>query len=339
MRTAAINLAVLAALALAALGAAELWLRLTVPASSGGSIYEYTLASKRYKVMKPNASIVAWGSELRTNDLGFRDVRASVPAKAPGEYRIVVLGDSMTVSAGVDFAEVYTSRLEERLRRSHPGVRVVNLGVGGYNLLQYALVLEEVGLALQPDLVVIGLVADNDFALDTYEGNYRVASGQEPPPQPGWQESIYVYRAYLGKAVARLERLLGGKRDEGASSSSAEEAWRRNEAALEAILERARSRGIPVAGVVLPQNWDYARQRAAFARVLAVCRAHGLACLDLLERFLARGMEPRALRLNALDSHPNAKYNAAVAEELAAFLAPLVPMEAAPFDGVIHSAR
>jgi hypothetical protein len=34
-------------------------LRFSIPASSGESIYEYTLQTKRYKVMKPNATITA----------------------------------------------------------------------------------------------------------------------------------------------------------------------------------------------------------------------------------------------------------------------------------------
>ena len=334
MRTLAINLAVLAGLAAVLLFAAEIWLRLTVPENSGGTIYEYTLASKRYKVMKPNAAIVAWGKELRTNELGFRDERSAIPAKQPGEYRIVVLGDSMTVSAGVDFEDIYTSRLEALLRRAHSGVRVINLAVGGYNLLQYALVLEEVGLALQPDLILIGLVADNDFALDTYEDNYRVASGQEPPPQAGWGESVYVYRAFLGKAVARVLRTF-----EKPQPKTENQAFERNEAALRAILANAKRRGVPVAAVVLPQNWDYDKQRPAFAKVAAVCRAHGLPCLDLLERFSAHRMDPRALRLNALDTHPNENYNAAVAEALREFLRPMVPSAPPAFDRVRHSAR
>src|SRR4051812_23486769 len=93
MRVLAINAAVCAVAAAIILGGAELWLRLTVPSSSEESIFEYTQETPRYKLMKRNARFVVWGKEFRTNDLGFRDDAATVPAKQPGEFRIIVLGD------------------------------------------------------------------------------------------------------------------------------------------------------------------------------------------------------------------------------------------------------
>lgn len=325
LRIIAVNLAVLGLLALVALGAIEVYLRLTVPASSSESIYEYSLDTRRYKVMKPNARIVAWGKELRTNALGFRDNAERIPPKAPGEVRIIVLGDSMTVSAGVEFTDTYTSLLEARLQRTYPGVRVVNLAVGGYNMLQYALVLEEIGMALDPDLILIGVSADNDFALDTYEDNYRVASGQQPPPALAWHESLYVYQAYLGKVLARVERMLGNGNPDQANAG---EAWARNVAALRSILALAERHAVPVAAVVLPQTWHFERQRPVFAQVDALCRQHGLPCLNLLEAFIARGTEEASLRLNPLDSHPNEKYHVVVAQELTPFFAGVLAAKA-----------
>lgn len=322
LRTIAINLAVLAVLALAALAGTEIWLRLTVPASSSESIFEYTLATPRYKVMRPDARIVAWGEELRTNDLGFRDDAPSIAPKQPGELRVIVLGDSMTVSAGVDFGAIYTSLLEKRLRSARPGLRVINLAVGGYNLEQYALVLQEVGLALHPDFILIGLCADNDFAVDTYDSNRRVALGQEPPPALAWPASLYVYRAYLRKVVARIDRMLdGGRRPEEAAS---DHGWERNSAALRRIMALARAHRLPVAAVVLPQAWHFERQRPMFVRVAAACREQHLPCLDLLERFIERGIPASSLGLNPLDLHPNEKYNALVAEELAPYVERLI---------------
>src|SRR5919108_425044 len=101
----------LACLLLAAvlLAGIEIWLRLTIPASSGGSIFEYTLETPRYKRMKPNARIVAWGEELTTNQLGFRDDAPTLGPKRKDEFRIIALGDSFTVSAGVAFDRIWTS--------------------------------------------------------------------------------------------------------------------------------------------------------------------------------------------------------------------------------------
>ena len=320
-RTVLINLAVGAVAALVALAGLELYLRLTVPASSGGSIYRFTLDTPRYKLMKPDAEIVAWGKKLRTNSLGFRD--QPVAPKRAGEFRIVVLGDSFTVSAGVDYADMYTTRLRERLQARRPDVTLVNLAVGGYNIVQHELVLREVGLALAPDLILVALFPENDFALDTYEGNYRVAAGLqgEDPPQ-AWHEELYVWRAYLSKAAGWLRRriepaaaIAAGGRDEG---------WERNAAALRAIAALARERDIDIAAVLLPHTWHFERQGGKFARVEALCADAGLRCLNLLEAFRSQAIPESALRLNVLDSHPNERYNAFVAERLAPWLGALV---------------
>jgi len=180
-------------LLLVMLGGVELWLRLSIPASSGDSIFEYTLESKRYKVMKRNAEIVTWGSKLQTNNLGFRDEHSVVPPKQSDEFRIIVLGDSFTVSAGVDFQDIFTSQLEKSLQQQYPHVQVINLAVGGYNILQYALVLEEVGLALQPDLVLVAVFPYNDLNNDTYAANYRQAMGEVAAEQKEpWYKGLYI---------------------------------------------------------------------------------------------------------------------------------------------------
>lgn len=335
MRVLAINAVVCAAAAAIILAGVELWLRLTVPASAEATIFEYTLETARYKLMKPSARVLAWGKELRTNDLGFRDEAATVPAKQPGEFRIIVLGDSFTVSGGVDYRNIYTYLLEQRLRKSHPQAKVVNLAVSGYNPIQYALVLQEVGLSLQPDMVLVGLFPDNDFTNETYDHNFRVASGREPAePEHAWYEKLYAYQAYLGRIWARLKRMFGGPAPaEGAAGQESAEGWQKNVAALQTIADIARRQELALAVAVLPHTWHFDRQRPLFARVEKMCRERGLGCVNLLEPFIARRIEERTVRLNPLDAHPNEKYNAVVAEELAPHVAAVL-RDAEAGDGV-----
>lgn len=309
-RLVAVNLLVGIGLVALAVGAMEVYLRLTVPASSSESIYTYTLATPRYKLMKANARVTAWGKELATNELGFRD--RPIRPKQPGEYRIVVLGDSFTVSAGVDFADIYTARLEKLL-----GARVVNLAVGGYNIVQYAHVLKEVGLALEPDLVIVALFPDNDFSNETYEANRLVASGRASArPERAWYEELYVHRAYGRRLQTKLASFFPAQ----APSSPKTGGWEQNVAALRAIAAMTEERGIRLKVAILPHTWNFEAQRPLFAQVQKECAASGLTCRDLLEPFIARRLPESSLRLNPLDPHPNARYNAVVAEELAASL-------------------
>jgi hypothetical protein len=107
--------------------------------------------------------------------------------------------------------------------------------------------------------------------------------------------------------------------------------WEKNADALRGIAEIARREKLPLAVALLPHTWHFERQRPLFARVNALCRQLGLACIDLLEPFIARRLDEASLRLNAVDAHGNGRYNAAVAEELAPHFSRLLP--AAPVRG------
>ncbi len=103
-----------------------------------------------------------WESGLTTNAAGFRD-GAHVQAKAPGAYRVVVLGDSFVFGSGVPQDATLTRRLAAHLG---PGFEIVNLGVPGYGTDQELLTLRRWGRALSPDLVLLGFfwndVMEND---------------------------------------------------------------------------------------------------------------------------------------------------------------------------------
>ena len=94
----------------------------------------------------------AWETSLTTNAEGFRD--GPHPAtKAPGVFRVAVLGDSFVFGSGVPQDAILTRRLAARLG---PGFEIVNLGVPGYGTDQELLTLKRWGRTLAPDLVLAG---------------------------------------------------------------------------------------------------------------------------------------------------------------------------------------
>ncbi|HYD58218.1 MAG TPA: SGNH/GDSL hydrolase family protein [Burkholderiales bacterium] len=325
LRLAAINAAVLLLLLLVALGAAEAYLRFTVPESSSESIFQYTLETKRYKLMRPDAEIVAWGKPLRTNRLGFRDNDSDIPPKQPGEFRIVVIGDSFTVSAGVEYERIYTTLLESMLQQRYPGVKVINLAVAGYNVLQYELVLHEVALALGPDLVLVSVFPTNDFSNETLEANYRRARGEPEPPKPAFPRSLHVWQAWLGRVEAKVASLFQGE----VRPAKGDSGWADNIAALGRIAEAARERKLPLLVATLPHTWNFTSQRPMHDRVQRYCAEHAIPCFNALEAFIAARVKEAALRLNPLDSHPNEAYNLIAARALAGRLE----------QGLVHPAR
>jgi lysophospholipase L1-like esterase len=105
-------------------------------------------------------------SEFRTrvvtNELGFREPRLPGP-KPDGTTRIVALGDSFTHGYGVEEDEAFPRVLEELLDEHDERRRyeVINLGVPGSCPLDYEANLRDVGLAYEPDLVVVSVMGND----------------------------------------------------------------------------------------------------------------------------------------------------------------------------------
>jgi len=94
--------------------------------------------------------------EIRIDSLGFRD-REIPEAKPKGEYRILALGDSITWGDYLQADEVYVEQMERFLNAAVTGLRVevVNAAVGDIGLREEVDILEERGLRVHPDEVLV----------------------------------------------------------------------------------------------------------------------------------------------------------------------------------------
>jgi hypothetical protein len=170
------NLAVLAALLAACALGGELWLRALprpgdTTAAAGGRKWRfnpYRADGVLGYTHRPDWETVHATGEfevpVRTNALGLRGAPAEA-RKAPGTYRVLVLGDSFAFGFGVADDEAFPAALGRALAPP-PGsarVEVLNAGVAGWSADQYWLYLQARGFALDPDLVVIA-VTENDPA-------------------------------------------------------------------------------------------------------------------------------------------------------------------------------
>src|SRR5262245_42451022 len=115
---------------------------------------------------KPNFRGYANGYvPIEVNALGFRDGPASFE-KPANSVRVLALGDSITWGVRVGKDETYVRLLEsllnEQLAPSGRRAETINAGVVGYSFQQELLALQHDGVALSPDIVLIGF-APNDF--------------------------------------------------------------------------------------------------------------------------------------------------------------------------------
>ena len=97
--------------------------------------------------------------DLKYNSSGFRDEEIAFDKK-PGEKRILFLGDSATEGFGVPVTERYSNLLLDKLGGKYSGVNIAQLAT---NPDTYFDNLITFGLALKPDVVVMGVFLGNDF--------------------------------------------------------------------------------------------------------------------------------------------------------------------------------
>ena len=97
-----------------------------------------------------------------TNQFGFNDRDYSLQ-KTPGTFRIVVVGDSFGWVGGREGN--YTALLERKFE-SHDGahkIDVINTGYASTHTAEQLIMLRKFGLQYNPDLVILGFFAGNDF--------------------------------------------------------------------------------------------------------------------------------------------------------------------------------
>lgn len=132
------------------------------------------------------------GVVLNTDVLGLRTVNAGdvYGPKEPEEYRIVVVGDSVTFGEGVSYAtDTFAEVLERSLNAgsAHEQYEVFNFGVSGYSTREMAATVEERILPLEPDLLLVALVPQDLDLMRTGivdEWGYLVSQRPSVTPAP-----------------------------------------------------------------------------------------------------------------------------------------------------------
>jgi len=125
--------------------------------------YDPDLGFRARAYFRTEAGFMGEGDEgTITNQFGFND-RDYPLTKTPGILRIVVVGDSFSWAGGLKAN--YTALLEEKFaaRDGSRKVDVVNTGYPGTHTGEQLAMLKKFGLQYNPDLVVLGFYAGNDF--------------------------------------------------------------------------------------------------------------------------------------------------------------------------------
>jgi lysophospholipase L1-like esterase len=298
--------------------------------------------------LRPGVTVAMKTFTIHVNALGLRGAETT-QAPAPGRRRILVLGDSIVYGEGLNEPDTFPVLLEQELaRRGGTETEVLNGAAQGYDTAAERTYLQEVGVPLAPDAVVLG-VSLNDYErapaltpfgfltvdpaardrlpwlsnrseyyvlvrwLITYARGghwFQHASASAGPPAPAAAPDGLAAR--IDGAIGAMHRHFYASRDTAK--------WARVREALAGLAELARTRGVEFAAVIFPEGYqigvpapDLAPQRAW----LDLCAELGVRCLDLQPAFAAAaGPEP----LFQDTQHPNAAGMRVAARAVADFI-------------------
>ena len=260
-----------------------------------------------------------WTGTVSLNEHGFRERSFRIP-KPAGIYRIAVIGDSFTYGNGLDQGQRFSDRLQQWLPA---GYEVLNFGVAGNNTPHHLNTLRAAVLPADPDFVLL------QWFVNDIEGADLSGRPQTWPllPIPAWHRWFNAHSALytvanmrwaeaqimLGRAPSYAEYLKARTGDENSPDAQ------RDAALLREIIASARGRQTPIAIVLFPDPGQDLGDGYPFAflhdRVLALCRAEAIPCIDL-RAALAVVKDRRALWVSPFDHHPSAKANEIAALEI-----------------------
>jgi hypothetical protein len=249
---------------------------------------------------------------LQRNQWGYRE-REFDFEKPEGVYRIAVIGDSFAVAMGLPVEQRFTNRIERSLNRDGGRFEVLQFANPGAETHHQLKTLTKVVLEAQPDFVLLQWYV-NDFE-PTKFGRPR------PPgnlvPAEGLHERLFRSSALyilLNHAWRSLQLSLGTvvryedyMRErfgdpEGFASRTAL-------GILESFIAKCQKVGVPVGIALFPRLTErLADYPLAFLheRVIAICDAREIPCLDLAPTFAPYAERIHEIWLNRFDRHPGA---------------------------------
>jgi lysophospholipase L1-like esterase len=307
------QIALLVAAAAALLALAEGALRAFDP--FGLSYFAESTRYQRDKVADPDLlfhhrpGLVAnyAGVRVAINELGLRD--DPLDPRPQGEFRVLALGDSVTLGWGVAKEATWCEQLEARMAGRRGGLtRVVDAGCGGFDSLQELALLRRVGDAVAPDLVLL-LYVQNDVEINRPgldQASPDAAEGRSLPQavmallKKSWlfRLGYYVVHSAQGPAAPPQPRPPG---------------WRRSLDAVAAMNDWCRERRIPFVVFLWRPRADPLNE-ALLAELYSLGRNRSIPVVDT--RPWLENIPPRELTLSVVDAHPTPRTHARLAEQM-----------------------
>ena len=263
---------------------------------------------------RADAHATLMNQDVRTDSRGFRSPKIADQAM-PGVARIAFVGDSIMMGWGVAEKETMPVQVLGLLRAEGRKVDGFNLGVGNYNTLQEFATFKDKGLALKPDIIVLGYFINDAEPMQRYTDiswleqhseawvtiKYRIdtlmrASGEKPD----WKQ--YYRDLYKDDAPG----------------------WKQTQQSLADFAKLAREQNIKLVVFNIPEIRELKPYpfTDVTAKVRSVVEAQNVPFVDLLPSL--ENLDPPSLWVTVPDPHPNGKAEIAMSRQIAPTLLPML---------------
>ena len=264
----------------------------------------------------PNTSSRLMGVDIAINNIGFRDENFNLTeSEKKNEFRILVVGSSITMGWGVERSKVFTELVEERLEKKNYSqadrkVSIINSGIGNYNAEMQAILLIEDIKIIKPHLVVLHYFI-NDAEINTNK------------TQP-WiiQESyltglLYVRYKQILATASKKSSTLGEYYSNLYSDDS--ESWMKVKAAISQMKEVSEFNNADFLVLIQPELNDFSEnslQENAYDRVRMFLKDNNVKYYDIVKDFRKKANNIKSYWISYDDSHPNASGHEIMATSL-----------------------
>ncbi|MDT7541870.1 MAG: hypothetical protein QOE33_1774 [Acidobacteriota bacterium] len=256
---------------------------------------------------------------INTDSLGLRSkvAGAQYAPHQPGEYRIAIVGDSVTFGEGVRKTEdTYPQTLEDILNQKQSALRVkvFNYGASAYSVKVMAATLEERMLKVEPDLVLMAIIpADFDLSrtpsvdASGYLTDNKL-SGFLPKDSRVRLYLRKVHLLYLLRDIITSPQSGSRQAQETLSKGALPESY----SFIKRFSETAKRHALPHAIVLLPTSLG------RFVNLPAQLKTDDVPFVDLSS--LQSEFTPEQFRASKFDSHPSATVHRRIGELLAQYI-------------------
>lgn len=252
-----------------------------------------------------------FGFEERFNEIGLRD--RPIGPKEENEYRILILGDSVTYGVGVRVEDTFSRKLEAQLtQKLDRPVRTINSGVASYNTVQEATFCFKHWDRINPDLVIL-LYVDNDIAVASKESD-RIIDGTFRGKSPAQKIQMILGQSWTYRVIVHSVRRVHGSAPVIDRQSRG---WTESMDALRSIGRHSKARNVPFL-TFMWRNHAGPLSDAQWEDISALSKSEDVPACDTLPWFV--GKDLKTLTNSAVDVHPSAAGHQILADGMERFL-------------------